>query len=111
LDNAQDNNNNNNNNNNRNAQPAAQPAQQPQAQQNQAQNNQAQPATNTTQNRNATGTTTRSVPTASSSISPGITQPFSRSSSINSFTLPFNLTAPTSNVTIMNVNIEIYIYI
>jgi E3 ubiquitin-protein ligase synoviolin len=102
LDNAQDNNNNNNNNNNRNAQPAAQPAQQPQAQQNQAQNNQAQPATNTTQNRNATGTTTRSVPTASSSISPGITQPFSRSSSINSFTLPFNLTAPTSNVTIMN---------
>jgi len=104
LDNAQD----NNNNNNRNAQPAAEQAQQPQAQQNnqnqnQAQNNQPQAAA--TQNRNttsSTGTTTRSVPAASSSVSPGITQPFSRSSSINSFTLPFNLTAPPSNITIMN---------
>jgi len=105
--------NNNNNNNNRNAQPAAEQGQQ--AQQNNQQNNESQPqsttnTTNTTQNNDSTNntetTTQRSIPTtassSSSAVKTGITQPFSRSSSITSFTLPFNLPNTQNSNIIMN---------
>jgi len=109
---------NNDNNNTRNAQPQAAAGQaQAQAQQaQQAQQNnegqqqnvqQPQASTNVNQNNNTTGTTStqRSVPEASTSsaISTGITQPFLRTTNINSFTLPFSL-PQTSNITLMNTN-------
>jgi len=106
---------NNDNNNTRNAQPQA-AAGQAQAQAQQAQQNnegqqqnvqQPQASTNVNQNNNTTGTTStqRSVPEASTSsaISTGITQPFLRTTNINSFTLPFSL-PQTSNITLMNTN-------
>lgn len=104
-------NNDNNNNRNANAQPQAAAGQaQAQQQNNEAQQQNAQQpqaSTNVNQNNNTTGTasTQRSVPEASTSsaISTGITQPFLRSTNINSFTLPFSL-PQTSNITLMNTN-------